>query len=384
MPTENRSSNTELSKIVTEALVGMVFGVTGMKPPTGEPLPGFIQAPIDRAVTRISDLLAQPARQPHPEPIAWMVGTAIWWTKEEAERDAAATGLTMTPVGPIYESGKPTVQHQGEPVAWVRFRNGEPDYDGDACMIMNVAGDTLGDGDSWEPVYTHADPVEVERLVAANTEYARRHLEHQGEVERLRAEVAKFRGYCVDLDSEKRELEHKMDSYKGRAEDAATLRAQLAERDALLQEIRRKPGLFSGHFILRLDETLSASAEPRPFRTPDCPDCACVQDGQCLCSPSKPSAEPSAPVERMSAIRSEAAELSSKLKNACCQSCMSNPCDCAIQSAPVEIDERAELEAYCTKVGLPLDRLPSGEYMIPATRFVSRGWHAHAASSRKQ
>lgn len=101
MPTENRSSNTELSKIVTEALVGMVSGVTGMKPPADEPLPGFIQAPIDRAVTRISDLLAQPAPQPHPEPIAWMVGTAIWWTKEEAERDATATGLPIVPVGPL-------------------------------------------------------------------------------------------------------------------------------------------------------------------------------------------------------------------------------------------------------------------------------------------
>ncbi len=101
MPTENRSSNTELSKIVTEALVGMVSGVTGMKPPPGEPLPGFIQAPIDRAVTRISGLLAQPAPQPHPEPIAWMVGTAIWWTKEEAERDAAAMGLPVIAVGPL-------------------------------------------------------------------------------------------------------------------------------------------------------------------------------------------------------------------------------------------------------------------------------------------
>lgn len=178
MPTENRSSNNELSKIVTEALVGMVSGVTGMKPPADEPLPGFIQAPIDRAVTRISGLLAQSTPQPRPEPIAWMVGTAFWWTKEEAERDAAETGLTMTPVGPITESGKPTVQYQGEPVAWVRFRNGEPDYDGDACMIMNVAGDTLGDGDSWEPVYTHADPGEVERLREALKFYADREHYH--------------------------------------------------------------------------------------------------------------------------------------------------------------------------------------------------------------
>ncbi|MCE0955126.1 hypothetical protein QVM32_08140 [Pseudomonas asiatica] len=106
MPTENRSSNTELSKIVTEALVGMVSGVTGMKPPADEPLPGFIQAPIDRAVTRISGLLAKPAPQPHPEPIAWMVGTAIWWTKEEAERDAAETGLPVVPVGPMVDTAE--------------------------------------------------------------------------------------------------------------------------------------------------------------------------------------------------------------------------------------------------------------------------------------
>ncbi|WP_054883277.1 hypothetical protein [Pseudomonas sp. NBRC 111130] len=42
-----------------------------------------------------------PAPQPHPEPIAWMVGTAFWWTKEEAERDAAATGLPIVPIGPL-------------------------------------------------------------------------------------------------------------------------------------------------------------------------------------------------------------------------------------------------------------------------------------------
>lgn len=47
----------------------------------------------------------QPAPQPHPEPIAWMVGTAFWWTKEEAERDAAATGLPVVPVGPMTGSG---------------------------------------------------------------------------------------------------------------------------------------------------------------------------------------------------------------------------------------------------------------------------------------
>ncbi|WP_238066216.1 hypothetical protein [Pseudomonas shirazica] len=45
------------------------------------------------------------APQPHPEPIAWMVGTAFWWTKEEAERDAAATGLPIVGLGPMADTG---------------------------------------------------------------------------------------------------------------------------------------------------------------------------------------------------------------------------------------------------------------------------------------
>jgi hypothetical protein len=46
------------------------------------------------------DLATAPAA-PHPEPIAWMVGTAIWWTKEETERDAANTGLPIVDLGPM-------------------------------------------------------------------------------------------------------------------------------------------------------------------------------------------------------------------------------------------------------------------------------------------
>lgn len=48
----------------------------------------------------------QPSPQPHPDPIAWMVGTAFWWTKEEAERDAAATGLPIVGLGPMAGHGE--------------------------------------------------------------------------------------------------------------------------------------------------------------------------------------------------------------------------------------------------------------------------------------
>ncbi|MDD2108857.1 hypothetical protein [Pseudomonas asiatica] len=60
--------------------------------------------PAEFEVDSWHHLAPEPAPQ-HPEPIAWMVGTAIWWTKEEAERDAAATGLPVVPVGPMTGSG---------------------------------------------------------------------------------------------------------------------------------------------------------------------------------------------------------------------------------------------------------------------------------------
>ena len=51
-------SNDELRQIVTDALVGMISGVTGLVPPTGPgSIPDFVQAPIDRAVEKIQEVL---------------------------------------------------------------------------------------------------------------------------------------------------------------------------------------------------------------------------------------------------------------------------------------------------------------------------------------
>lgn len=65
--------------------------------------------PAEFEVDSWHGLAAEPAPQPHPEPIAWMVGTAIWWTKEEAERDAAEAGLPVVGLGPMTESSAPAV-----------------------------------------------------------------------------------------------------------------------------------------------------------------------------------------------------------------------------------------------------------------------------------
>lgn len=57
--------------------------------------------PAEFEVDSWHHLAAEPAPQPQAEPIAWMVGTAFWWTKEKAERDAAATGLPIVGLGPM-------------------------------------------------------------------------------------------------------------------------------------------------------------------------------------------------------------------------------------------------------------------------------------------
>lgn len=188
-----------------------------------------------------------PAPQSHPEPIAWMVGTAFWWTKEEAERDAVETGLPIVGMGPM-TGAAPAEQHQGVPVAWVRFRNGGPDYDGDAVMIMNVPGDTLGDGDSWEPVYTHADPGEVERL-------------HE-KIRQLQIALSGVQGRWASLET--------------------ALLAKLAKQDALLDRVADHAKFWHGHPYAEVLEgiakdykALSASAEPNA-------PVVAIPDGYCI------------------------------------------------------------------------------------------------------
>ncbi|MCE1058568.1 hypothetical protein LU646_11850 [Pseudomonas alloputida] len=169
MPTENRSSNTEMVSVpegfmlversiwteqqveAATACITRLKGVPGMRDCD------LAMAAIDAAQCKapdiaLSDLL--PAPQPHPDPIAWMVGTAIWWTKEEAERDAASTGLPVVAIGPM-----PT--RQDEP-AWFMTEGGVSAMHAKAKAMSAQQG--LDTSSYCVPLYTHADPGEVERL----------------------------------------------------------------------------------------------------------------------------------------------------------------------------------------------------------------------------
>lgn len=144
MPTENRSSNTEMaaqlspcpfcgqqdafveqldsdaSVVICQGRVDehsacLARGPVGVQQQKCEDQPGHNQA--------VKEWNKRAAAVPHPDPIAWMVGTAFWWAKEEAERDAAETGLPIVGLGPMVGPA-PAEQHQGEP-AKVRVGSGQ-------------------------------------------------------------------------------------------------------------------------------------------------------------------------------------------------------------------------------------------------------------------
>ena len=72
-------------------------------------------------------------------------------------------------------------------------------------------------------------------------------------------------------------------------------------RHALQRGIQPSFSMGDLEFFIKTFEELRALLDApakAEFSIPDCPDCACVQDGQCLCIPSKPAAQPQGePVE---------------------------------------------------------------------------------------
>ena len=106
MPTENRSSNTEMVSILQPC--PFCGGKADSRCTAGPDPDWFVECTECLASAPVFNedkldgwnMRAQPAPQPHPEPIAWMVGTAIWWHKAGAERDSEERSEPMVPLGP--------------------------------------------------------------------------------------------------------------------------------------------------------------------------------------------------------------------------------------------------------------------------------------------
>jgi hypothetical protein len=103
MPTENRSSNTDPRDVFIR-LNPLGLGEDELRKDSTGFEDQRTHSDYLLFLAGYRETHAEP--QPHPEPIAWMVGTAFWWTKEEAERDAVATGKPIIPFGPMIDTGE--------------------------------------------------------------------------------------------------------------------------------------------------------------------------------------------------------------------------------------------------------------------------------------
>ncbi|NQD57081.1 hypothetical protein HP546_17185 [Pseudomonas sp. CM25] len=217
MPTENRSSNTEMVSVPPyiglEPLVGRYYpaqcrrcGWVGSSEELTEDDAQCTRHVGDRLCLGDCDelerhdllnIIQAMAQRPHPEPIAWMVGTAFWWTKEEAERDAAETGLPIVGLGPM-AGAAPAEQHQGEPVAWRGLNElGEVVTDWIDGVPPSSMVDLCGNPASFasiEQAYTHTAPGEVERLREGITKHWKVVCDQRAELDTLREQLRLMTG----------------------------------------------------------------------------------------------------------------------------------------------------------------------------------------------
>ncbi|MFG0769564.1 hypothetical protein ACF8Q9_22430 [Pseudomonas sp. TYF_15] len=97
MPTENRSSNTDPRDVFIR-LNPLGLGEAELRKDST----GFVdqRTHSDYLLFLAGYRESHPEPRHHAEPIAWMVGTAIWWHKDGAERDYEERSEPMIPLGP--------------------------------------------------------------------------------------------------------------------------------------------------------------------------------------------------------------------------------------------------------------------------------------------
>ncbi|MBH3361172.1 hypothetical protein [Pseudomonas guariconensis] len=252
MPTENRSSNTEMVsapfKREERYIVIKVSDLASVPVAVGEPFAEQLTA-IQRRLPKREYLVIE-SDWPEYEP-AW-----------------AAIEARVT--------GKPAEQHQGKPVGTLLI---DEYFDGREVGDVDVQLDTKACGQLAEKYPGHSLPLYI---CPAPTD--------PGEVERLTRKAAN-----ADL------------ALATQTRQVHSLRAQLAERDALLREVAESAAWGIADLRMRIEKVLSVNAEPSAPKVECCKLCGgegSTRTGideapTTVCSRCDGTGnEPSAPVER--------------------------------------------------------------------------------------
>jgi FtsZ-binding cell division protein ZapB len=178
-------------------------------------------------------------------------------------------------------------QHQGEPVGY-RWNNLGMGWRYGETLPAIIIG-------TWQELYTHPDAGEVERLRTLAADLAGGEV---ADLEETRQANAQLTGELQSAEQEVERLRAELESVKSSrdafAQNAIDLRAQLAERDALLRDInkRHSSGVdfdLPADLAARVAAVCATSAEPK-----SCGACAGCTN---VCQLDKDS-PPSAQVER--------------------------------------------------------------------------------------
>lgn len=212
----------------------------------------------------------------------------------------------------LWNSAQPAQQHQGEPVAWTW--QGSLDTLRGYCSAGVAVFPHKSPGTPI-PLYTHADPAEVERLRAENEAF-------DAGMRNLACQLSAG-GYNAETLTAAQLLEKVQWGFTHLTETQArlvdTLRAQLAEAHALLRKLMPEcpPRFHAG-----IDAALSASAEPSE---PKFPRVEIVKAHKHTCANVQPGSTSADICDCGAVVDGEPVQVE--------------------PGAPVEIDERAEFEA---------------------------------------
>lgn len=300
-------------------------------------------------------------------------------------------------------------KNQGEPVVWrCEARNGgtgrySRTADTEEEMRSFVAHyEGIGAIIQVTPLYTHADPAEVERL-------RKELLRWKGIAETLQVDAEKLSDDGVEFMTRAKRAEADLDQLHAErrrmdealvacANERDSLRAQLAERDALLRDfikMAREPESGMRSDCLRIDairaEQLMAGVEPEDITV--CGEFKSAINHQSNFKLSSDtiaaanwgwssgraalsaSAEPSLP-------KCEC-DMRTKLVGDGCAVCNTErAAGLAEPSAPAECDERAAFEASISYEPLRR-RTKNGNYAYASVESRWEGWQARAALERK-